>query len=280
MTSIVSLRWEPAAIGQELGKLSGMLENHPRIAVVREPASLEFRQPVGLDNFGYNHQMVLWKRPQERASAIQSVIDRNFKSEHLQQAILDIEAQRTQPYDRFFSLHLFRKQCSDNLRWLPQIYLKLWQTKNTFDAVLKTMTPHLLRLREIARKGVNQENHDDLPDIYFTSAEGEKVYAHSKWLSAASSVRNLAHPGPDPVQCVFPEDLKFSKYRINRFLDVVYGTCSLVELAEMTSATLDAVHDLANALGYEKLCDAIFKMVKANLDQRIYWRDHPQPDND
>jgi len=263
---------------EKLDELIPALDRRQRIAVIhhangRVPAFLEFRRPSVWDNLGYRLNMIMWKKPNERSSTIQSVIDQNlFSPAHLQQAIADIEAGRTRSYEQFFQLHLFRKLCGDTLRWLPKIYLKLLQSKNTFEPALATMKPHLIKLREIARRGVQQDNQVDRPDIFFTSKEGERVYAHSQWLSGASSVRGLALIRQGPVECAFSAGSQFSKAAIHRFLDVVYGICPL---SQLWLDECDAVYDVARALGYENLCDTIFTKMKNDLDFAIEMRNRP-----
>jgi hypothetical protein len=230
---------------------------------------------------GRTLHMIFWKEPNERAAAIQAVIDRSLiKGEaYLQQAFSDIDADHIEPYERFFNLHIFRQESEGTLRWLPMIYRKLRQKKNTFEPVLRSMKPGLSRLRTIARNGANQPHSDDFSDVYFVSSEGEKIYAHSKVLLNVDVVKNLVSQkrergekssSLDREGQQFKSDeihlgnRQFKSDAIHLFLDLVYGNCDLDELSE--AHDLDVMYDIANALEYESLRDAVFRRTKVKLD--------------
>jgi hypothetical protein len=255
MNPIVKLTCEPNALGQKLEELCNNLEGHKKIAIAqqgsqREPAALEFRKVGVLENIGRSLHIVFFKGAKERAATIQSVIARNLiQVEHLWQAIANIDRGATQVYERFFKLHIFRKGCKDYLQWLPQIYLKLWQSKGTFEPVLRSMKPHLQKLREITKLGIVMGNVADLPDIVFKSNDGQDVYAHSKWLSGIAATRNA------PVQWLSPLQFNWnaSAKEIHLFLDIVYGARALEELS---NDDLLSVYELANFQAYNGLGNA------------------------
>jgi len=269
LNSIVRLQCEPNTLSQKLDELCANFEGGTKVAIVheareREPASLEFREYAsGWESFAYSIGLIFWKKHDERTFSIRSLIDRNLtQNAQVLEAMRDIEAGRSNPYVRFFNLHIFRKKHRDDLHFLPQIYLKIWQQGDFCNSVMYSMQKHLSRFREIARTGINDANQNDRPDIYFTSSEGERVYAHSNFLSGISSVKNLERRGQAPFECPLPQNFKPSTYEMNLFLDVMYG---IRPLTYLKVSELNIIHDIASALEYDRLRVEAFKRTKEQL---------------
>jgi|GEM_PF-4954094 len=216
---------------------------------VNTPAFLKIRDLTCSEFLKVN----VTKSPHERAARIQTMLDRHIieNEEGLQQAFADIERGKQATYDKFFSLHLFRKLNQDQLNWLPLVYLKLRQEKNDFGPVLPSMKQRLEQLRETARRGADQQNQNKDLDVYFVSDSGEKIYAHSKFLLKSELVKGLSHPDGDHVAITAT---LYNSTQLHLLLDVIYGTKNLQDLE---TCDLNSLSRLTDALGYTKLHDAI-----------------------
>jgi hypothetical protein len=241
MNQLVNLACEPHAICRKIEELCDALEDNKQIASVCQEPRLEFWKRGFFEKIGKSLHIVLWKSTKQRAATIQSVIEKSlFKNAHLLQAIYDIHRGKTENYTRFFNLHIFKKVTKDQLKILPQIYLKLWQQTCSFAPVLRSMSPHLKALRDGAK---------NCPDVVITSSEGIKIYAHIRWLSGMDKINTLP-PSSSPL-LEYSWNVPANDIRL--FLDVVYGVSALDGLKD---DELRTVYELAHMQAYTNLENA------------------------
>jgi hypothetical protein len=273
MNPSVKLVCEPLDLAVTMGNISSYLQDGSHIAQVEEakegmPASLKFRR----SRFGDKLACFSSKTENEMAEKVQAALEHNLVrgNEHLQQAYRDIAtfpSCRTVFYQQFFSLHLFRKNHNQNLQWLPLVYLRIRQTSNNFDPLMESMKPRLSQLRDKARNGPNPAYGDENPNLYFVSAEGEHVHAHTQWLSQSKLIREAApQPAGNIIPVVFPENSKPKSQILHLFLDIVYG---VQELPHQSSADLESLYNLAESLKCEKLRLAAYKNMQIAIRREM-----------
>jgi hypothetical protein len=280
MSSSVKLSCVPAELSITLGNICAHLQNGKQLAQVQEGKqgegdSLEFRRFRFRDNLA----CLFTRGDNEMAAVVQSALEKNLikGNDHLLQAYQDIAtypSARTTFYEQFFSLHLFRKDHEQNLKWLPLIYLKLRQTTNSFEPIMASMQPCLKQLRNKARTGPNPANGDENPNLYFVSLEGERVYGHSQWLSQSKVIRDAApQPAGNIAPWEFPQGTKPTSRILHLFLDIVYATA---ELKDQNSEDLEAIYNLADSLKCKELRDAAFKHMQNALRKEMERRYSPR----